>query len=124
MSAAAFAGLIAIADQGITESGFDSLTATNYGGDTPLTAAKPSLHFMALVARHPMIITTSRLGSTVIPGPGYDMVTGLGSPVANQLVPIWPGPARWGRRGTETSSTRHGLESGSLYLAAPLSRHP
>jgi uncharacterized delta-60 repeat protein len=74
LSAPAWAGLIAIADQGRALSGATSL-------DGP-TQTLPRLYSMPASNFHD--ITSGNNGFTA--GPGYDLVTGRGSPVADTLV--------------------------------------
>lgn len=71
-----WAGLIAIADQGRALAGMSSL-------DGP-TQTLPRLYNLASADFHDI---TSGFNGRYSAGPGYDEVTGLGTPVANLLVP-------------------------------------
>jgi hypothetical protein len=72
---AMWAGLIAIADQGRAYYGLPTLDGAT--GTLPILYDLPSSDFHD--------ITTGNNGYAA--GPGYDLVTGLGSPIANLLVP-------------------------------------
>ena len=74
LSAPCFAGLIAIADQGLANAGQPLLTTTTALG---ALYSLPSTDF------HDVI--TGYNGYSA--GPGYDLVTGIGTPIANLLVP-------------------------------------
>jgi subtilase family serine protease len=73
-----WAGLIAIADQGRVAAGLPTL---NSPGDP--TQALEALYSLPSIDFHQ--ITAGYNGLT--PGPGYNEVTGLGSPIANLVVP-------------------------------------
>jgi subtilase family serine protease len=73
-AAPAWAGLVAIADQGLAASGKGTLSTTQLLTDL---YSLPSTDFND--------ITTGFNGYST--GPGYDLVTGLGTPKANLLVP-------------------------------------
>ncbi|HVU90072.1 MAG TPA: proprotein convertase P-domain-containing protein [Pirellulales bacterium] len=74
-SAPSWAALIAIADQGRVAAGFPTLNGRN---DTlPALYSMPSTYFHD--------ITSGNNGFAA--GPGYDLVTGRGSPVANLIAP-------------------------------------
>ena len=76
LSAPCWAGLIAIADQFRVK-----------GGQTPMDSISQTLPILyRLAASNYHDITTGGNGGYHA-GPGYDMVTGLGSPAANLLVP-------------------------------------
>jgi autotransporter-associated beta strand protein len=75
LSTPCWAGLVAIADQG---RGDNSLTAL----DGP-TQTLPELYQVPASDYHD--ITTGNNGTAA--GPGYDLVTGRGTPIANQIVP-------------------------------------
>ncbi len=75
LAAPCWAGLIAIADQGRVAAGGTTL-------DGP-SQTLPALYSLPGADFHD--VTTGSNGYTA--GPGYDMVTGIGSPVANLLVP-------------------------------------
>jgi hypothetical protein len=76
LAAPSWAGLIAIADEGRVASGGTTLDGP---GQT-----LPALYSLSSSDVHD-IISGSNGGHSA--GPGYDLVTGLGSPVANRLVP-------------------------------------
>ena len=84
-----WAGLIAIADQGRALEGGTPLTG--YAQTLPALYSLPSADFHDIL-----------YGSNGDPaGPGYDLATGLGTPVANLLVPAladYESPARWRSR--------------------------
>jgi subtilase family serine protease len=79
LAAAAWAGLIAIADQGRALQGESSLDGA--------TQTLPKLSSLPPSDFHD--VTTGNNGYPA--GPGYDLVTGLGSPMANLLVPALAG---------------------------------
>jgi len=70
----AWAGLIAIADQGLAAA-----------GHAPITTAQALAGLYSLPSYDFHDETSGYNGFSA--GPGYDLVTGLGSPVANQLIP-------------------------------------
>ena len=70
-----WAALIALADQGRAQEGLGSL-------DGP-SQTLPLLYHLPNSAFHDIVSGSSQAG---IAGPGYDLVTGRGSPVANQVV--------------------------------------
>jgi hypothetical protein len=74
LGAPAWAGLIAIADQGLA-----------VAGHAPLTTAQALARLYSLPSHDFHDETTGYNGYSA--GPGYDLVTGLGSPVANRLIP-------------------------------------
>jgi len=74
-----WAGLIAIANQGRVLHGLGTLNGS--------TQTLPALYSMSPSFFHDM--TTGNNGHAA--GPGYDLVTGLGSPIANLLVPALAG---------------------------------
>ena len=76
--------MVAIADQGIGFSGYNSLTSTNYGGDSPLSTTQTLEAMYGLPSYDYHDITSGFNGYSA--GPGYDLVSGLGTPVANQWV--------------------------------------
>jgi hypothetical protein len=84
LSAPAWAALIAIADQGRAIHGLGSLDGV---GET-----LPKLYNMVIDAFHD--ITTGNNGYQAVPG--YDLVTGRGTPKANQLVPLLAGGPNYG----------------------------
>lgn len=75
LSAPCWAGLIAIADQGRVQNGMGTLDGASE--TLPTLYALPSSDFHD--------ITSGFNGKNA--GPGYDLVTGRGSPIANLLVP-------------------------------------
>jgi subtilase family serine protease len=75
-----FAGLVAIANQGRALDGQSTLNG--------LTQTLPDLYSLPSSDFHD--VTTGSNG-TYSAGPGYDLVTGLGTPVANLLVPALAG---------------------------------
>ena len=70
-----FAGIIAVVDQGRSLVGGASLDGA--------TKTLPQLYALPAAAYHD--ISTGNNGYAA--GPGYDLVTGIGSPVANVLIP-------------------------------------
>jgi hypothetical protein len=76
LSCVCWAGLIAIADQGRAQAGEGPLNGA--------TQTLPALYSVSATDYHD--ITTGSNGKFKA-GPGYDEVTGLGSPVANELIP-------------------------------------
>jgi hypothetical protein len=74
LGAPAWAGLIAIADQGLATV-----------GHAPLSTAQALAGLYSLPSWDFHDETSGYNG--YLAGPGYDLVTGLGSPIANQLVP-------------------------------------
>ncbi|MHB1557452.1 MAG: hypothetical protein ACYC61_08230 [Isosphaeraceae bacterium] len=76
LAAPAWAALIAVADQGRVAEGGTTLDGA--------TQTLPALYSLPSADFHD--ITTGSNG-TYSAGPGYDQVTGLGSPVANRLIP-------------------------------------
>jgi hypothetical protein len=75
LSAPCWAGLMAITNQGRTIAGMGTLDGASQ--TLPALYALPSFDFHDITS-----------GNNGIPaGPGYDFVTGLGSPIANLLVP-------------------------------------
>jgi hypothetical protein len=77
LSAPAWAGLLALADQGRVTAGSATL------GTAGLTEAQAALYGLPRTDYHDIIDGNNGYSA----GPGYDLVTGLGSPVADQLVP-------------------------------------
>ena len=73
LGAPAWAGLIAIADQGLATV-----------GHAPLSTAQALAGLYSLPSRDFHDETTGYNGYSA--GPGYDLVTGLGSPIANSLI--------------------------------------
>lgn len=71
-----WAGLIAIADQGLARAGLSSLDGPSQ--TLPRLYAAPDANFHDI---------TSGSNGAFTAGPGYDLVTGRGSPIANLLVP-------------------------------------
>jgi hypothetical protein len=106
MAAPMWAGLIAIADQG----------AVLAGGST-FTSAQTLRKLYSLPASDFHDITSGNSGYAA--GPGYDLVTGRGSPIANLLVaglagPVAPVPVI----GALTASPTSGLAGTSVTLTA------
>ncbi|HEX4146498.1 MAG TPA: hypothetical protein VHY91_23560 [Pirellulales bacterium] len=85
LSAACFAGLVAIADEGAEYSGYNSLTKSNFGGYGSLSTAQTLEALYNLPSYDFHDITSGFNGYSA--GKSYDLVSGLGTPVANQLVP-------------------------------------
>jgi hypothetical protein len=81
-AAPTLAGLIAVADQGRVLGGEGTLDGR--------TGTLPALYQLPANAFHD--VTAGNNGYAA--GPGYDLVTGLGSPVANVLIPDLVGPAQ------------------------------
>jgi len=76
LSAPCWAGLIAIADQGRVATGKQPLTGP--------TQTLPALYQLPDADFHDITMGNNGLYSA---GPGYDLVTGRGSPIANLLIP-------------------------------------
>ncbi len=79
IAAPQWAGLIAIVDQGRVLAGGTPLTG--YDQTLPALYSLPSADF------HDIVTVTNPTSASLQAGPGYDEVTGLGTPVANLLVP-------------------------------------
>jgi len=79
IAAPQWAGLIAIVDQGRVLAGGSPLTG--YDQTLPALYALPAADF------HDITAVTDPADASLQAGPGYDEVTGLGTPVANLLVP-------------------------------------
>ena len=79
IAAPQWAGLIAIVDQGRVLAGGTPLTG--YDQTLPALYAMPSADF------HDILTVTDPTEASLQAGPGWDEVTGLGTPVANLLVP-------------------------------------
>jgi len=74
-----WAGLIAIADQGRALAGMGSLTGS--------TQTLPILYSLAASGFRDITTGTSTVGTPIYSaGPGYDLMTGLGVPIANEVV--------------------------------------
>lgn len=83
-----FAGLIAIADQGRVINGLSVLNTKSNPAASNTTQALPLLYTASQSDFHDV---TSGSNGGYSAGPGYDEVTGRGSPIANQLVPYLAG---------------------------------
>ena len=81
-AAAAWAGLIAIADEGRVAAGGTTLNSGDNGAKPQ--QAQTALYNLPYTDYHD--VTTGSNGGFNA-GPGYDAVTGLGTPIANLLVP-------------------------------------
>jgi hypothetical protein len=105
-SAPAWAGLIAVADQGRVLSGAGTL-------DGP-TGTLPALYQLPASAFHD--VTSGNNGFPA--GPGYDLVTGRGSPIANVLIPdlVRPGTTQPPAAATHFAVT---ASAGSVTVGAP-----
>lgn len=79
LAAPSWAGLIALADQGLVQRGETTLNGP--------TQALPDLYNLFLKKPGDFHDITSGSNGAFTAGPGYDEVTGLGSPVANRLIP-------------------------------------
>jgi len=79
LSAPLWAGLIAVADQGLALKGISSLNGA--------TQTLPDLYSLPSTDFHDITTGSNGNPATV----GYDMATGLGSPIANLLVPALAG---------------------------------
>ena len=87
LAAPMWAAIVTVADQGRATLGLGSL-------DGP-SQTLPAFYNLAAADFHD-ITTGSGIGPspTYDPGPGYDLATGLGSPVANLLIPQLVGPTQ------------------------------
>ena len=100
-----WAGLVAIANQGRSLLGESSL---NGAAQTPL----PTLYQLPSSDFHD--VTTGSNG-TYSAGTGYDLVTGLGSPIANLLVPLpWRDAARRNRPASAAPASASGSPKTAL----------
>ncbi len=79
LAAPMWAGLIAVVDQGRVANGMGTLDGA--------TQALPSLYKLPSTDFNDITSGTSTGTPNYSAAPGYDLVTGLGSPVANELVP-------------------------------------
>src|SRR5262249_43064637 len=79
IAAPQWSGLIAIANEGRVRAGGTPLTG--YDQTLPALYSLPSADF------HDITTVTDPASASLAAGPGYDEVTGLGSPAANRLVP-------------------------------------
>ncbi len=94
-----WAGMIAIADQGRSIAGLPSLDGPSQ--TLPTLYALPAADFNDIVYDTSTISTPDNtmpgpsIGPSPLydPGPGYDLATGLGSPVGNVLIPTLAGPS-------------------------------
>jgi hypothetical protein len=104
-SAPQWAGLIAIMDQGRSQAGLQPLNTT---AESNLTNYQLQSDLYALSAAnfHDVTTGTNFYGNTA--GPGYDLVTGLGTPVANLLVPDMVGTSATGLSVSPASPTAFG----------------
>ena len=87
-----FAGLIAIANQGRRINGLPVLKTASNPAATNNTQALPLIYSAAQSDFHDI---TSGNNGGFIAGPGYDEVTGRGSPIANKLVQYLAGLPSW-----------------------------
>ncbi len=83
LSAPCWAGLIAITDQGLALRGQPSLQTYYPASPVPPNSLQTDLYDLPLSDFHD--ITSGNNGFAA--GVGYDLVTGIGSPVANLLIP-------------------------------------
>ena len=99
-----WAALIAIADQGRASSGLGTLN----GASQTLAAlyAAPSTDF------HDITVGSTQFESA---GPGYDLATGIGTPVANALIPYLAG---YGGTGSGSGSGTTSIPATPLNLSA------
>ncbi len=74
-----WAGLIAIADEGRAIAGLGSLNG--------LTQTLPELYSLPSADFHDITSGSTGPSPTYVAGTGYDLTTGLGSPIANKLIP-------------------------------------
>jgi hypothetical protein len=96
-----WAGLVAIADQGRNLAGL-----SNLDGPSQLL---PDLYQMPSTDFHDVTSGSSNGSPSYPAGPGYDLATGLGTPVANQIVAYLTVPAPTGLTATATSSSQINL---------------
>jgi len=122
VSTPCWAGLIAIADQGLALKGLAPLNTSSY--------LQTDLYDLPLTDFHD--ITSGNNGFAA--GPGYDLVTGIGTPVANLLIPDLAGtPAVLAYSTPDNVATGHNIvvkqvganidvfDNGNLVTAHPLS---
>jgi len=100
-------GLVAIANQGRALAGQSTLNG--------LTQTLPTLYSLPSSDFHD--ITTGSNG-TYSAGPGYDLVTGLGTPIANLLVPALAGYGSTQPPTVSAPSTASLTENGSLTFSS------
>ncbi len=79
LAAPSWSGLIAIADQGLAQRGRPSLDGA--------TQTLPDIYALYQTTPSDFHDITTGNNNGYSAGPGYDETTGLGSPVANQLIP-------------------------------------
>ena len=90
LSAPAWAGLIALANQSRADAGLAPLNTANTNETQQALYSLPQTDYN--------VITSGSNGYSA--GAGYNLVTGLGTPVANLLVPdlaAWQGPGSYGQ---------------------------
>jgi hypothetical protein len=102
-----WAGLISIADQGRALLGESSLNGA--------TQTLPTLYSLPSSDFHDI---TSGSNGTYSAGPGYDLVTGLGTPIANLLVPALAGYGTTQPPTVSAPSTGSLTENGSLTFSS------
>ena len=101
LGAPSWSGLIAIADQGLATAGQNTLTNAQLSSD--IYSSSFSSNFNDI---------KSGTSGTNSAGPGYDLVTGLGSPKANLLIPALVSTGGTGAaRVTSTAAQSHGTVS-------------
>ena len=135
LSVPCWAGLIAIVNQGRVESGKQPLTGNTQ--TLPALYQLPSSDFNDITTGNnaqytdPNIYSTTNLQIPLTAASGYDMVTGLGSPVANRLVPdlvdyvpdqwtgqgsnnLWSNPGNWSGKSVPTAGADLTFPAGAL----------
>jgi autotransporter-associated beta strand protein len=94
-SAPAWAGIMAIINQGLVLNGKGTLDGA--------TQTLPAIYKLPASDFHDIVTGTSTGSPHYSAGPGYDLVTGFGSPIANLLIPdMVNGQGGGGSGGTDT----------------------
>ncbi len=102
-----WAGLISIADQG-----------RSLLGESSLNGATQTLPTLYSLPKSDFNDITSGSNGTYSAGPGYDLVTGLGTPIANLLVPALAGYGSTQPPTVSAPSTASLTENGSLTFSS------
>jgi hypothetical protein len=108
-----FAGLIAITNQGRRINGLPVLSTQSNPAATNNTQALPLIYSAAQSDFHDI---TSGNNGDFSAGPGYDEVTGRGSPIANKLVQYLAGLPSWM---SQTSSALWDGSTNTLTITGP-----
>jgi subtilase family serine protease len=109
-----WAALIAIADQGRALNRLPALSSAQtlnllYGLAPTIGGSTPSAYFNDITSGHSIYYSA---------GPGFDLVTGLGSPIANNLVPYLagtPAPSTASQRGAASQSSSQPVSTAATH---------